>query len=157
MRVGRRCLVVALATSTVVACSSAAPSAHDWRVVIDTQGKLASPVTAASDAASLAQLTEGFPPANIDLATEVALGLAVSGPPGCEDRVVDVDINQNDRLVEPVVRLPTGPCDSVAIPRVVVVAVRRSALPAAPFTVRTTFTNCSQDCTGPSLSVALAP
>ena len=154
MRFGPRRLLVALVMITVASCSSTAPSSQDWRVVIDSQGRIASPVMIASDAASLARLTEDLPPADIDLVSEVAVGLALSGPTGCEDRVVGVNINQSDDLVEPVVRLPKGPCSSVAIARVVVVAVRRTALPPAPFTIRTKFTNCSQECTGPSLSVA---
>lgn len=107
----------------------------------------------ASNAAALAKLTEGLSTADVDLSSEVAVGLGLSGASGCEMRVVNVEVNRADDLVEAIVELPKQPCSAVAVGRVVVLALSRASLPAVPFAVRTKFANCEQQCTGPSLSV----
>lgn len=148
---------MAVALTFVASCSATA-SERSWRVVADVQGRLEASPVVASDAAALAELPGGPPTADVDLAREVAIGIALTGAPGCEPRVVDVKAERSSAKVDVVIRLPKGPCGTIAVPYVVVVAVRRDVLPAAPFTVGTTFTRCAQGCVGPSVRVeSLAP
>ncbi len=149
---GRGCAVVMAVAIVVAACSSSS-SSGDWRVLVDVQGKLPAEVVVASTRAELDATTVGLPPADIDLATEVAIGLALSGPPGCEMRVVRVEYRRDERIVQPIVALPKGPCSAVAIGRVAIVAVPRAALPTVPFTVQTRFTHCERGCLGAPLDV----
>jgi hypothetical protein len=147
----RRVLLIVVLLIGADACSIA--SSKDWRVAADVQGAIPQAIVVASDSESLAPLATGLPPLGIDLASHVAIGLALSGTTGYEMRVVDVTFAPRDRLVQPVIQLPKGPCSTVAIFRAVVVTVRRAALPPPPCTVRTKFTNCTQQCVGSSLVV----
>lgn len=47
----------------------------------------------------------------------------------------------------------THPCSTIAMSRVIIVAVRRDRLPTLPFTVQTKTTRCERNCDGTPLVV----
>jgi hypothetical protein len=137
-------------------CGSSGSSGNaTWRLVADGNGRPpATPMVATTAEAfdAMARLLSMPGVSAIDVGTEIAIGVGVSSLPECE-RLVDVKVDLDAHLVRPIIQLSKGPCSTVAIGRVIIVAVRRDRLPTLPFTVQQRLSRCERDCDGPPLVV----
>ena len=150
----RRSKVVGVLAIIVAACGSSTGGAT-WRLVADAEGRLpASPMVAttaeAFDAMARTLAMPGASP--IDIGTEIAIGMGVGSPPQCL-RIVDVKVDIAAHVVRPIIEQSTRPCGTIAVGRVIIVAVRRDRLPTLPFTVEEKTTRCERGCDGTPLVV----